>query len=197
MPPHVLTTFDVSSEADPEPQPDIGDAFREIMARFPATVTVVATGHGEARRGFTATAVFSVSMAPPLVGVCVNKSAEAHDLIAANRGFSVNVLTDDQEAVANRFAARDGSKGAVRFEYDQWQTMRTGSPCLASAAANIDCELVSSLDVGTHTLILGKVKAVRLDEGEEPLMYFDRRFARASIIARRDLPIAVAPLDGW
>lgn len=167
------------------------------MARYPATVTVVATGRGEGRRGFTATAVFSVSMAPPLMGACVNKSAEAHDLLAGNRCFSVNVLAHDQEAIANRFAARDGSKGAVRFGPDRWETMQTGSPCLASAAASIDCELVTGLDVGTHTLVLGKVKAVRLDERAEPLMYFDRRFARAEIIVRRDVPVAVAPLDGW
>lgn len=197
MPHHVLTTFDASGEDDAQAQAEIAAAFREAMARFPATVTVVATGRDEGRRGFTATAVFSVSMAPPLVGVCVNKSAEAHDLIAANRCFSVNVLTDDQETVANRFAARDGSKGAVRFASHRWETMRTGSPCLESAAANIDCELVTSLDVGSHTLILGKVKAVALDERKEPLMYFDRRFARAAIIARRDVPIAVAPIDGW
>jgi flavin reductase (DIM6/NTAB) family NADH-FMN oxidoreductase RutF len=195
--PHFLTTFDPSGEDDAQAEADTVAAFREAMARFPATVTVVTTGRGEGRRGFTATAVFSVSMAPPLVGVCINKSAEAHDLVAANRCFSVNVLTDDQETVANRFAARDGSKGAVRFESDRWETLPTGSPCLASAAANIDCELVSGLDVGTHTLVLGKVKAVRLNEREEPLMYFDRRFARAAIIARRDVPIAVAPIDGW
>jgi flavin reductase (DIM6/NTAB) family NADH-FMN oxidoreductase RutF len=194
---HILRTFDLSGEDDTEAQAEIVAGFRNAMARFPATVTVVATGRGKERRGFTATAVFSVSMSPPLIGVCVNKSAEAHDLLAANRCFSVNVLGHDQEEIANRFAARDGSKGVVRFTFDTWETMRTGSPALASAVAAIDCELVTGLDVGTHTLVMGKVKSVRLDERKEPLMYFDRRFARADVIVRRDGPIAVAPLDGW
>jgi flavin reductase (DIM6/NTAB) family NADH-FMN oxidoreductase RutF len=106
-------TLRTLAEPDSRDEAAVAEAFRAAMARFPATVTIVATGRGDERRGFTATAVFSVSMAPPLLGVCVNKTVEAHDLISGNRCFTVNVLGREQEAIANRFAARDGSKGAL------------------------------------------------------------------------------------
>ena len=152
------------------------EGFRHAMSKYPATVNVITTGSGEARRGFTATAVFSATMDPPAIGICVNKSVDAHDALTPDASFCVNVLAVEQQGIANRFAARDGSKGASRFEHDTWDTLVTGSPCLRGALANVDCKASQFIDIGTHTLILGDVVGVRSDSVQNPLLYFDRGF---------------------
>lgn len=152
------------------------EGFRHAMSKYPATVNVITTGSGDARRGFTATAVFSATMDPPAIGICVNKSVDAHDALKPDASFCVNVLAVEQQGIANRFAARDGSKGASRFAHDTWDTLATGSPCLRGALANVDCEVSQFIDIGTHTLILGDVVGVRSESVQNPLLYFDRGF---------------------
>lgn len=172
-------------------------AFREAMSNFPAAVAVVATGSEDGRRGFTATSVFSVSMAPPMVGVCVNKAVEAHAPILENQAFCVNILSRDQEAIANRFAARDGSKGSVRFEHEPWEMLDSGSPVLQDCLTSVDCRLTAYLDVGTHTVLFGLVLAVGSNTRKFPLLYYDRRFLGVAGYQRDEVPIVSAPIDGW
>ncbi|MCB9993578.1 MAG: flavin reductase [Hyphomicrobiaceae bacterium] len=175
----------------------VAEAFRNSMAGYPAVVNIITTGTDEDRRGFTASAVFSVSLSPPLIGVCVNKGVDAHPHLLANGYFCVNVLHTYQEAIANRFAARDGSKGALRFAQDDWDELETGAPALVGSTANVDCDLAAALDVGTHTIMFGRVLAVRAGEGVDPLLYFQRQFAGAHVLRNSGVPLAVGPIDGW
>lgn len=191
-----IVRCDGSGEARAEELSTAG-AFREAMANFPAAVAVVTTGREDGRRGFTATSVFSVSMAPPLIGVCINKSVEAHASILGNKAFCVNILARDQETIANRFAARDGSKGAVRFGHEPWNTLDSGSPVLQDCLTSIDCRLTAHLDVGTHTVLFGLVLAVDSNTRKFPLLYYDRRFIGVAGYQREEVPIVSAPIDGW
>ena len=191
-----LQLFAASAHGKARNDADIAEAFRDSMACFPAAVSIVTTGKGKYRRGFTATAVMSVSMAPPMIAVCVNKNVDAHPHLLGNGDFCVNVLSKDQEGIANRFAARDGSKGAVRFTFDEWDQLETGAPALAGCLSSVDCSLAAGLDAGTHTLMVGRVLAVR-NAATRPLLYFNRHFAGAHILANAGVPAGLAPIDGW
>lgn len=163
--------------AAPVPQ-GVGDGFRDAMGRLAAAVSVVTTGAGDARRGFTCTSVASVSTDPPMVSVCVNRGVDAHNQIIDGGAFCVNILSLGQDAISNRFAARDGSKGAVRFADDPWEQTAGGVPALATAMANLDCAIVATANVGTHTLVIGRVNALNLRADRAPLMYFDRAYRK-------------------
>jgi flavin reductase (DIM6/NTAB) family NADH-FMN oxidoreductase RutF len=154
----------------------VGHLFKQAMGSFPAGVAIIASGRGPERRGLTATAVCSVSAEPPRLLVCVNKSAEAHPVIRRHRCFGVSFLGESDEALAHRFAARDGSKGVVRFIDREWMELKSGAPVLAEAVASIDCSVEQEVDVGTHMIFIGSVLAVRC-VGGEPLVYHAKRFA--------------------
>ena len=122
--------------ADGDPD-GIQAGFKRALGQFAGGVAVIAAGIGDRRRGLTATAICSLSADPPKMLVCVNKSAEAHDVIADTGCFSINFLRHDQRGLAERFAALDGSKGASRFADAPWDRLVTGAPVLSSAVAEI------------------------------------------------------------
>lgn len=159
--------------------------FKRAMRQLAGGVAVIASGRGEFRRGLTATAVCSLSASPARLLVCVNRSAEAHDVIAGTRSFSVNILGDDQQWVAERFAAMDGSKGAVRFTGEPWTELVTGAPVLPSAIAAFDCELETEMATETHTIYIGRVVETRCDDAGMPLVYHQRQFCAPTPLSER------------
>src|ERR1700686_3211943 len=119
-------------------------AFREAMSRRGAAVHVVPTAGPGGKTGFTATAVCSVSDAPPTLLVCLNRRSPGGPILRENKVFCVNTLGADCEAVADVFAGRTGAVMAERFGVGQWSTLKTGAPGLASAVAAFDCRVVES-----------------------------------------------------
>jgi flavin reductase (DIM6/NTAB) family NADH-FMN oxidoreductase RutF len=149
-----------------------GESYRALMRHQAGAVTVIATGEAGARAGLTATAVASLSDAPPTLLVCVQHKAGAHALILERRSFSVNLLTSAQRHIAQRFAGRQGLSGEARFEGLDWIALKTGAPVLADALASLDCELVEAHSFTTHTVFIGRVIDGRHQEGALPLLYF-------------------------
>ena len=147
------------------------DEFRANMRHLAGAVTVIATGVIGHRFGLTATAVCSLADDPATLLVCVNRSATAHDVISKNRNFSVNLLADDQEAIAGRFAGRAGLKGEARFEGGDWRTLATGAPTLVDAVATFDCEVNQEHVFATHTIFIGRVVAAAARDCADPLIY--------------------------
>jgi len=146
--------------------------YRAIMRHQAGAVTVIACGPEGARAGLTATAVASLSDTPPTVLACVNQSAGAHSEILRSLAFSVNLLSTQQQDVAERFAGKGGLKGEARFEGLAWRTLATGSPVLDQALASLDCELVDHHFFATHSIFIGRVVAGQFRAAAEPLLYF-------------------------
>jgi flavin reductase (DIM6/NTAB) family NADH-FMN oxidoreductase RutF len=79
------------------------DTFRSVLGRFASGVTVVTTRDGDDRdHGMTVSAFCSVSLAPPLVLICVDHAASSHDALLGATHFAVNVLAAHQEPVSRR-----------------------------------------------------------------------------------------------
>lgn len=146
--------------------------YRALMRHQAGAVTIVATGSGDARAGLTATSVASLSDTPPTILVCVQRKVDAHDVIAASRVFSVNILASDQQQVAERFSGGGGARGAERFAGLAWSRLTSGAPVLDNALAVLDCELIESHRFSTHTIFIGHVVDGTTRPDAEPLLYF-------------------------
>lgn len=149
-----------------------GDSYRALMRHQAGAVTIIAAGREGLRAGLTATAVASLSDAPPMILVCVQLKAGAHALILEQRSFSVNLLTDRQRDIAQRFAGRTGVSGEARFASTDWVTLKSGAPVLADALASLDCELAEQHSFSTHSVFVGRVVDGRHQDGALPLLYF-------------------------
>jgi flavin reductase len=152
-------------------------AFRDAAARLGAAVNVVTTAGRGGRCGFTASAVCSVTDAPPTVLVCMNRASRQHAAFTENRSLCVNVLAPDQAALSRVFAGRGSLSMDDRFASADWTTLTTGAPVLEGAAVCLDCRIGQIIDHGSHSIFLAQVDAVRLgDEDSGGLIWFDRAF---------------------
>ncbi|HXX66060.1 MAG TPA: flavin reductase family protein [Polyangiaceae bacterium] len=153
-------------------QPVSAAAFREALAHFASGVTVVAANGPSGPAGFTATGFTSVSIAPPLILVCISKEASAHEAIVGAANFGVSILDERQAWIALQFARRN----VDRFEGVGLVRGATGSaPLVGEALAHIECRSYACHDGGDHTILVGEVLEATVGAGR-PLLHFARRF---------------------
>ncbi len=152
--------------------------FREAMSRLGAAVHVVTTAGPGGKTGATATAVCSVSDAPPTLLMCLNRRSQTNPVVVENGVFCVNTLGADEAAIADIFAGRTGVQGSDRFNSGEWTVLSTGSPVLASAVIAFDCRIVEVRAVASHNVFFGAVETVRLGPGGPALVYHERAYKR-------------------
>ena len=144
------------------------DDLRRVMGHFVTGVTVVTTCDGDGRcYGFTANAVCSVSLVPPLVLVCVDKGADSHPALARSRAFVVNILGEAQEGLSRRFAVSGGEK----FAGISYRTGATGAPVLDGGLAHVECRVVAAHEGGDHMIYVGEVESAGATSGH-PLLFY-------------------------
>lgn len=150
--------------------------FREAMSLYGAAVHVVTTDGPGGKTGFTATAVCSVSDAPPTLLVCLNRGSQGAPILKMNGVFCVNTLRAEDEVIANTFAGRTGAKLGERFNVGEWKTLVTGAPVLSTAIVSCDCRVVEITAVGSHNVIFGVVEAVAIGPAAPALVYHGRSY---------------------
>jgi flavin reductase (DIM6/NTAB) family NADH-FMN oxidoreductase RutF len=154
--------------------------FREVMGRLAGGVAIVtAQGADGEPRGFTATAVCSVSLDPPLVLVCVGLGAHTGPAIRAAGRYALNFLPSTDTARADRFAGSEESK----FEGVDWVPAPGGSPIFAGALAWLECDVEQEVEAGDHMVFIGRVTGARLGlSNGAPLVHFGGRFHTVAAI---------------
>src|SRR6201997_5136464 len=110
---------------------ELDTAFRLAMRRFPAAVSVITSADQSRRHGMTATAVTSLSLDPPSLIVCINRSTLLHDVMTLGRHFCVNVLRKEQAELAAAFSG--ALPAEARFNLGSWLTSPEGVSYLAGA----------------------------------------------------------------
>ena len=147
---------------------DAGE-FRATLGQF-ASGVVLATGclDGEPA-GFAAQSFTSLSLDPPLVALCPARSSRSWPKLRDSGSFCINILSESQQALSERFART----GIDKFADLDWRPGLTGSPVLAEALAFVDCELVEEHDAGDHTIAVGRVRDLGvLNAAAGPLVFF-------------------------
>ena len=158
-------------------------SLKEAMRRLVGGVAVITAGIGDERTGLTATSVVSLSMDPPTMMICVNKSSSSFAVIARRRHFCVNIVHADQADVSGRFAGIGGVKGAARYEGAEWMIMGSGASGLIGALAVIDCEVEEIIERHSHGIILGAVRDVQGELGDgNALVYGHGRFGSLNLL---------------
>ena len=153
------------------------DLFRGTLSNWASGVTVVTSRRGEDVRGMTASAFCSVSLDPPLVLVCVDKSAIFHDFVAKSGTFAINMLGRDQEEISRACASRKVEESR-RLQGVPYHEEATGSPVLDHAIGYLDCKVEHVYEGGDHTIFVGRVEAAGARDGE-PLLYFRSAYRSA------------------
>jgi flavin reductase (DIM6/NTAB) family NADH-FMN oxidoreductase RutF len=151
------------------------EAFRVGLRTLATGVTVV-TSAGEQPCGVTANAFTAVSLSPPLVLVCLRATSSSAETIAGNGVFAVNVLSADQELLAQRYASPARPRGEASFRGVAHRVESTGSPILEGVACWLDCRLTDLHPGGDHVIAVGEVLALDSDPSHEPLVFHAGRY---------------------
>ena len=152
--------------------------FRDAMSLLTTAVNVVTTKGQSGLHGFTASAVCSVTDTPPTLLVCMNQTSRSHAHFLENKTLSVNVLGAQHEPISNAFASKLCSE--ERFQQGSWTTLATGAPILEDALVSFDCEIEDIQQVGTHSVFMCRVVAIKQgyqqSSADEGLVYFNRAY---------------------
>lgn len=143
--------------------------FRAALALRAGGVAIVTARAGERVHGMTVTDFAGVSLAPPLILVCADKTSNTLPLIESGGNFAVNLLAAGQEALSNRFASKQDEWR--RFEGLACEASATGAPLIPGALVALACRVVALHDAGDHVIVVGQVEEARCAEAS-PLVYF-------------------------
>lgn len=145
--------------------------FRQAMGYFASGVTVVTTEYQGEFYGMTVSSFSSLSLSPPLVLICIDKSVPTHDVLSQAGQFVINVLGKHQEHLSRRFAtSRPDKFGGVA-----WHLGTLGMPVLDNVLAVIECRLYATFEGGDHTIFTGTVIDTEVHDGT-PLLYYRRGY---------------------
>ena len=152
--------------------------FRTACGRFATGVAIATTvGPGGVWAGLTVNSFSSVSLDPPLVLFSIDVSSTSHGAFVTAPRFAVNVLTEAQQDLSNRFASSkedDKFAGAALVERDEDEP-----PLLAGCLSHFVCDLETTVPGGDHTILIGRVKrlAIAEDADAKPLLYYSGGYA--------------------
>lgn len=145
-------------------------AFRRAMGKFATGVTVVSAAVNGIVQGMTANAFMSISLRPPLIGVAVDEKANMHRVLASASQFAVNILSREQENISMHFAGQKKETKTIAFD---WQF---GVPTVKGALCAIVCDHYDAYKVGDHTIYIGHVKHLQIEEKKDPLTFFEGKY---------------------
>jgi flavin reductase (DIM6/NTAB) family NADH-FMN oxidoreductase RutF/rubredoxin len=131
-----------------------------IEAYFKITygLYIVSAAEGKKLNGYISNTVFQVSAEPAQFAIACNKNNYTAEMISRNKVFAISALSDDVRAdIISTFGYKSG-KDVDKFEGYNYKIGTTGAPILLDGQlAWFECEVVQTLDVGTHLLFVGKV----------------------------------------
>ena len=151
----------------------IQDNFRLAMRKYIYSVSIMSNrDSNDNPNAITVSSVTSISMEPPSILICINKSSKIHDSIVSGSKFCINLLTKDQHELSN--ICSDDQKHDQRFVDQNWNL--DNLPFLENAQANIFCKVDKLSSYHTHTIVIGLVEDANFAETISTLTYVDGNY---------------------
>jgi flavin reductase (DIM6/NTAB) family NADH-FMN oxidoreductase RutF/rubredoxin len=141
---------------------------------------VVSSVDGNKLNGYISNTVFQVTAEPAQFAIACSKNNFTAAMILKSNVFAISALRKDSGAdLIGTFGYKSG-KDENKFSKFNYQTGKSGVPVLLDdTLAWFECEVVQTLDVGSHLLFIGEViDGNLLDPDGEPLTYSYYRESR-------------------
>ena len=104
---------------------------------------------------------------PPCVNISLRRATFTYGNIMARKAFTLSVPSRKQAKEADYFGMTSG-RNENKFEKTGITPVRSGlvdAPYPEEFSMVLECELIHNLEVGLHTLFVGKILDVKIDEG--------------------------------
>jgi flavin reductase (DIM6/NTAB) family NADH-FMN oxidoreductase RutF len=147
------------------------DEFKAAMRMLPAGVSAITTGDITDPSGMVVSSLTAISAEPPLVGFFVHRDSSMLAPLKINGKFVANVLGHAHHDVVAKFLKEP--QGCPRFADGQWGSGLDGLPILADALANVECDIIHTTILGTHEMVVGKIRKTTTDDAGSPMVNFN------------------------
>ena len=149
-------------------------SFRQACGQF-ATGVAVATvcGPSGEPHGLTINSFTSVSLTPPLILICIDYRAQVLQVFLRASHFAVNILSDSQQDISNRFATWP----ADRFVGLAWQPGLGGAPVFPGCCATLEVANETMHVAGDHTIFIGRIERFGERVDLAPLLFHAGTYA--------------------
>jgi len=155
------------------PRPVSKTEFKRACGRFATGVTIASVRDAQSTpHGLTVNSLTSVSLAPPLILICIGHEASLIEHFRASSHFGISLLAEDQQALSERFAR----KGHDRFDGVRWHAGETGVPLVSDVLATMECAMYQRFTSGDHDIFVGEVLHAHVREDARPLIYFGSKY---------------------
>ena len=175
--------------------PETADAFGAWAAQWASSVAVVIVGERNDMRAATITAFVPVSFEPPLVAVFLNRSSRMNDLLRRAERWTVSLLETEQYRLARHFAHPARLTGGAELEQIGVREVGEGPPALANTAAWLSCVREQILEIGDHSMFVGRVMQCERQLDARPLLAWRGTLFRLGEVAAPSSWIAFAAGD--
>lgn len=165
-----MITFEPMT-ADPTP-------LRQAFGCFPSGVTAVCAMVDGEPDGMAASSFTSVSVTPPLVSVCFQRSSTTWPKLRERPRLGISVLAENHDDICLAFA----TKGIDRFSEVTWDRAEGGGVFVHDAAAWLECSVYVELPAGDHTIVLFRIHGLQVNSHAAPLIFHDSRFRRLATL---------------
>jgi flavin reductase (DIM6/NTAB) family NADH-FMN oxidoreductase RutF len=145
---------------------------------FPAPVWLVGTYAADGRPNLMAASWTGICCSqPPCVMVSIRKARHTYDNLVARKAFTLSVPSEAQVKLADYMGLVSGRK-VDKFEQAGLTAVRgehVDAPYAEEFPAVMECRLIHTLELGSHTQFIGeimdvKIDAEALDERGKPLV---------------------------
>jgi flavin reductase (DIM6/NTAB) family NADH-FMN oxidoreductase RutF len=151
-------------------RPD-ADLLKDVNRRFITGVTLVTAMDDGVPRGLAVNAFANISLDPPTVMVCVQRTSSTHDCLFRATHLAINIASAAQMDVMGKLS----SKAEDKFAGVDWAPGVHGSPILAASSAHMEVEIRERLQASTHTVFVCRVVDAAVSD-EAPVIYSAGRF---------------------
>ncbi|MFD1706249.1 flavin reductase family protein [Siminovitchia sediminis] len=149
------------------------DIFKKIMGNYPTGVTIVTTTTGSGEPvGLTVNSFASVSLDPLMLLWSIDHGVSSLKEFTGGGKFAVHVLAEEQAALCKTFASKD----VDRFSQCDWKMSANGLPIIDGAFGVFECETFQAIEAGDHTVLIGQVIDLSVNEEKDPMLYHRRVF---------------------
>ncbi|MEV7005210.1 flavin reductase family protein [Streptosporangium sp. NPDC051022] len=155
-----------------EPTSTDAHQYKTVLGHFCTGVTVVTALDGDEPVGFTCQAFSALSLRPPQVLLCPQKTSTTWPRIRRSGRLAINMLGAGQREIGRRFART----GVDRFAGVGWRPSPAGLPLIDGALAWLECRVVEEIDAGDHMIAVASVGELGVGQAEHPLLFFRGEF---------------------
>lgn len=103
---------------------------------------------------------------PPMISVAIRHRRHTLKGIRQNMTFSVNVPSADLVVETDYCGVASGSKvdKIKACKFDVFYGKLTNAPLIEQCPVNLECKVVHILDLGTHSLVIGRIEETHISE---------------------------------